>query len=512
MDREIKEQVESLLADSRLAFIQGKNEEALKLANEVMKLDKTHPDAYLCAGNAYMSFGQYDKAVECYRNAVKYDSGNGDRYFHLGYALSANKKEAEGLAAFAKADEIGTSPEVAGEMYKILGMICFDMRSYNDAIINLCKAETIIGIDMDILQRKALSYGMIGEYAKGLEIANQMKLFSPTAYLGYRIAREILLQDNRVEDADAELDRAQKFAKPTSEYFTDRLTSELGKYIETKDKTYLDNALKHINDALFILEPAVDNVVDCYINAAEVYVQMEDADMAVSCLNAAENPIESYNSGFMIRRIQNEKQNINVRPSEREIERAIEDARRRYGEREIERIGRENEKNMSRAVSSNAAGEHLTPINRYEQKIDVKKMDEDQSIHYTEEKTDQINRLYIAAYTIKKDTQHIKLYASKLAESKNKQNVYIGKYSLVKALKDEGYDKTKDEYQELIRYLRNESIKDPSDLMALSFRIQCFIDIKEYEKAEKYCGLLSDDLKKPLLEQIKEAKAKGENQ
>ena len=176
MDREIKEQVESLLADSRLAFIQGKNEEALKLANEVMKLDKTHPDAYLCAGNAYMSFGQYDKAVECYRNAVKYDSGNGDRYFHLGYALSANKKEAEGLAAFAKADEIGTSPEVAGEMYKILGMICFDMRSYNDAIINLCKAETIIGIDMDILQRtidEANGISTIEEYMDKMALSKE---------------------------------------------------------------------------------------------------------------------------------------------------------------------------------------------------------------------------------------------------------------------------------------------------------------------------------------------------
>ena len=148
MNVEINEQVEALIADSRLAFIQGKNAEALSLAKEAIKLDSKQPDAYLCAGNARMSFEQYDKAVENYKKAVECDPDNGDRFFHLGYALSANNQEAEGLAALAKADEIGTSPEVAGELYKILGMICFDMRRYNDAIINLCKAETIIGIDM----------------------------------------------------------------------------------------------------------------------------------------------------------------------------------------------------------------------------------------------------------------------------------------------------------------------------------------------------------------------------
>ena len=511
MNVEINEQVEALIADSRLAFIQGKNAEALSLAKEAIKLDSKQPDAYLCAGNARMSFEQYDKAVENYKKAVECDPDNGDRFFHLGYALSANNQEAEGLAAFAKADEIGTSPEVAGELYKILGMICFDMRRYNDAIINLCKAETIIGIDMDILQRKALSYGMIGEFAKGLETANQMKLFAPTAYLGYRIAREILMQDNRVEEADEELDRAQRFAKPTSEYFTDRLTSELGKYVETKDKMYLEKAINYVNDSLFVLEPNIDNVIDCYINATEIYVQMEDADMAISCLNAAENPIDSYNNGFMIKRVSQEKGsvNVNIRPSEREISRAIEDARRKYGEREIERLGRENERNMSK--STNSSGEHLTPIHRVEDKYELKKLDESQKIVYTEEKTDQINRLYVAAYTIKKDTEHIKVYASRLASSKNNQSVYIGKYSMVKALKDEGYNKIDEEYEDLIRFLRNASIKDPSDLMAMSFRVQCFIDIEEYDKAEKMCELLSDDMKKPLLEQIKEAKTKGES-
>ena len=34
-----------------------------------------------------------------------------------------------------------------GQLYKILGMLCFDLKKYDDAVVNLCKAETIIGIE-----------------------------------------------------------------------------------------------------------------------------------------------------------------------------------------------------------------------------------------------------------------------------------------------------------------------------------------------------------------------------
>ena len=185
----MNEQIETLVANSRLAFIQGKYQEALDIAKEAIKMDSNNADAYLCAGNANMSFEKYDEAIKYYERATECEPENGDRYFHLGYALATNSQSAEAIATFAKADEMGCSPEVTGQLYKILGMLCFDLKKYDDAIVNLCKAETIIGIDIEILQRKALSYGMIGEYTKGLEVANKIKLFAPSEYLGYRIAK-----------------------------------------------------------------------------------------------------------------------------------------------------------------------------------------------------------------------------------------------------------------------------------------------------------------------------------
>lgn len=62
-----QEKAAQLLADLHFAFINSQNSEALRLASEAMRLASKNPDAYQCAGNAYMSLGQYDKAVESYR-------------------------------------------------------------------------------------------------------------------------------------------------------------------------------------------------------------------------------------------------------------------------------------------------------------------------------------------------------------------------------------------------------------------------------------------------------------
>ena len=45
-------------------------------------------------------------------------------------------------------------------------------------------------------------------------------------------------------------------------------------------------------------KPTSTEVIESYINAAEIYLQLEDPDKTIDCLNAAQNPAESYNLGF----------------------------------------------------------------------------------------------------------------------------------------------------------------------------------------------------------------------
>lgn len=52
----MNEQLETIIANSRLAFIQGKYQAAFELAKEAIALDSNNADADLCAENANMSF------------------------------------------------------------------------------------------------------------------------------------------------------------------------------------------------------------------------------------------------------------------------------------------------------------------------------------------------------------------------------------------------------------------------------------------------------------------------
>lgn len=47
--------IDELIGDSRLAFIQGKYSESLKLATQAMNLEPNNADAHQCVANAYMS-------------------------------------------------------------------------------------------------------------------------------------------------------------------------------------------------------------------------------------------------------------------------------------------------------------------------------------------------------------------------------------------------------------------------------------------------------------------------
>ena len=72
----------TLISDSRLAFLQGRYDESLKLAKCAIALASNNADANQCAGNAYMSKAHYKSAIEHYKKALEYDADNGDRYFN----------------------------------------------------------------------------------------------------------------------------------------------------------------------------------------------------------------------------------------------------------------------------------------------------------------------------------------------------------------------------------------------------------------------------------------------
>ena len=497
---------EQLLADSRLAFMNQQNDTALSLAEKAIKLEPSNADAYKCAANACMSLGRYESAIKHYNLAVKHDPNNGNRYYDLGFALATNEKLADAIKNLAKADELGCIPENLVQLYNLLGIICFDIGRYDDALINLSKTEQLIGVNLDILQRKAIIYGIKDDIRNGLQVANQIKLIAPSEYIGYKLAFKLLIQAGRLDTAETELEKAGKFATPTMDFYFDQMTFELEKYQRDKDKSHFNVALDIIDKALKAVKPEVAGTIDSYINAAEIYLQLENADKTIDCLNAAQAPVDAYNNGFEI------IDSVLTAPApltEDDIEEMIEADRERiadeYGEYGLEEL--------VESVEPDEEGnrEYFTEIDDEPQEsTPAFKLDEAEEFELTIDNVDQINRLYIGAYTIKRDFDKVIEYARVLQTSENIQNSYIGKYTEVNALKELGSPDWTAKYEEVIKFFRDAMIKDPTDIMAITFRVQCYIDTENYAEAEEVCNLLTKEIKEPLLEKIAEARSGGD--
>lgn len=96
---------DNLVSLSRIAFMQGRYDESLKLAKQALAEDEKSADAHQCAGNAYMSKANYESAIEHYKKALENDADNGDRYFNLGYVYASDNQPVKALEMFAKEND-----------------------------------------------------------------------------------------------------------------------------------------------------------------------------------------------------------------------------------------------------------------------------------------------------------------------------------------------------------------------------------------------------------------------
>ena len=497
-------EAKDLIADSRLAFLNQENETALNLAKRAIVLEARNPDAYKCAGNACMSLARYDEAIKNYSQAVKYDGANGNRYYDLGFAQATAEQTVNAMNSFARAEELGCLPENLVQLYNVLGIICFDIGRYDDALVNLSKAEQLLGVDLDIMQRKAVIYGIKNDIRNGLHTANQIKMVAPSDYLGYKIAFKLLIQAERLETAEKELQMAQKYAGSSIDYCMDRITLELEKYRQDSDQAHFITALKIIDESMKTLQPSIKDVIESYINAAEIYLQMENADRTIACLNAAWNPADAYNNGFEVMEIQSEIHEL----ADYDVEDMISEDRMKI-EEELGEYGLED---LVQSVEPDEDGnrEYLTEIPDEPQEDRTAYRLEGQEAQYTADHIDQINRLYVGAFTLKKDFDKVIEYARKLQTSESLQHRYMGKYTEANAMKELGMPDAASKYEEIIKFFRNAMIKDPTDMLAVSFRIQACIDLGRYDEAEQMCSLLNKDTRQPLMQKIQEAKGGGD--
>lgn len=504
-------QVKQLLADSRVAFVNGENETALNIANEARKIEPNNPEVHRQIGLIYLTLKKYEESIKSYSIAAKFDANNGNRYFDLGVAYAAANNLTEAVRYLAKAEELGCNKRNYAKLYHILGMACYELRRFDDALVNFSKEQQYTGVSLELLQRKAVIYVIKNDLRNGIQYANQMKLVSPTSYSGYQIAFNLLKNAKKFDLAKEELEKAWKYAEITGAYYTDCVNLEMEQYTADSDETHLKKALQIIEKSLVTIKPEIKDVARNYMDAAEIHILLENGEQAVRCLNATGNVAAAYNRGFKVVPEEVEVLEINDYILEEMRESAIERIRDTYGTYGIMEMAEQletNEEGMKDFLT--LLENENVDFEEQSEKATSFKLNETEEYVASQAIREHIDDLYYKAYMIMKDYDSAIMCAKRMSSSRNKTVAHTARYLEIEAMKLRGDESIGDKYREAIKCYDRAVNIDPTDVTANSLRMRCLIEVGEYARAERLTALLPQDAREKYLEMIEKAKQGGE--
>lgn len=233
--------------------------------------------------NAYES-GDYDTAVNEFKEAISYDGSNADYYIHLSMAYVEQKSYDEALGYFNQAEGCAENDDQKALLNRGRGIACLYQGDYQTAIkwfgdaLNISSQSNDIRIDT--LYYKAEAEQKSGDYQAAVQSYGQIIDLKDDA--GTRMLRGMAymqLQDY----ASAEKDLYAAIKQSRKSYTVYRT---LYSALEAQGKD--DEAKKVLNDALQLSGSSSED----YYNRGMIYVDLQDYTNAADMLN------KSYDKGY----------------------------------------------------------------------------------------------------------------------------------------------------------------------------------------------------------------------
>ena len=233
--------------------------------------------------NAYES-GDYDTAVNEFKEAISYDGSNADYYIHLGMAYVEQKSYDEALGYFNQAEGCAENDDQKALLNRGRGIACLYQGDYQTAIkwfgdaLNISSQSNDIRIDT--LYYKAEAEQKSGDYQAAVQSYGQIIDLKDDA--GTRMLRGMAymqLQDY----ASAEKDLYAAIKQSRKSYAVYRT---LYSALEAQGKD--DEAKQVLNDALQLSGSSGED----YYNRGMIYVDLHDYTNAADMLN------KSYDKGY----------------------------------------------------------------------------------------------------------------------------------------------------------------------------------------------------------------------
>ena len=233
--------------------------------------------------NSYES-GDYDTAVNEFKEAISYDGSNADYYIHLGMAYVEQKSYDEALGYFNQAESCAENDDQKALLNRGRGIACLYQGDYQTAIkwfgdaLNISSQSNDIRIDT--LYYKAEAEQKSGDYQAAVQSYGQIIDLKDDA--GTRMLRGMAymqLQDY----ASAEKDLYAAIKQSRKSYAVYRT---LYSALEAQSKD--DEAKQVLNDALQLSGSSGED----YYNRGMIYVDLQDYTNAADMLN------KSYDKGY----------------------------------------------------------------------------------------------------------------------------------------------------------------------------------------------------------------------
>lgn len=506
------------IANANTAFGSGEYATALKYADLAIKEEPKETEGYYCAGKACMSMDQPEKATEYFKNALKYDNKNGNGYFLLGYAQAMASDTVESLKSLTRALENDCDDSIKGQIYKMMSMINTDRGDHKNAILNIEQAEQYIGVDYDLLRQKAACYASLNDYRQTIFTLNQMKLINPNDYASYSLAFHIFMELGIYDEAKSELERAEDYAELNMTYYNDRVAYSMMNNPENDTEENISerwiNTLKEIDIALAKGKPVAEQVFEMYLRASQLYLSLEEPDKAIACLDAADDPVMSYNQKFSV--LVNNEDNADYMSISEELtpEEQEEILQERWDNGEFDEIseiisdamydiGDDDPEEISEALQR-----YLSPVDIIpEKEEDVQEYILDDDFTLNSVQKDLRNAVYLSAYEMKQDYDNMLNKARELQASDIVGTQYSGIYYELKVGKYKNEENWEKKYRDRINFWTKRMLADPTDYMSASYRIRAYIDLGDFENAEQLCSCMPTEIKEQLMDEIKKSKS-----
>lgn len=152
----------------------GRNEESIRLHQQIIDEHPYTQLAWFNLGAAYQGLKLYEKSIDAYQYAIAIDEKFDYAYRNIGDAYLRLHKYKEAIEALQKVLELSIPEEV---IYEALGHCYEKLKNYSQARINYRKASHLNSTDSHLYYKIALTYMSEGNWESGVKhLENAMRI------------------------------------------------------------------------------------------------------------------------------------------------------------------------------------------------------------------------------------------------------------------------------------------------------------------------------------------------